>query len=384
MLKEITDQLYYNLLSLCDGVDYYYKDDVTINGTQVRVFTYRFGQYTKWVKPSALECRGIMFEMKDGKPVRIMSRPPEKFFNLYENPFTADACYEDIEYLMTKEDGSLVSSYIDGGQSKLKSKTSVKSDVAISANALLENVNFLDLRDRIKELAEKNYTCNLEYVSPSNQIVLGYNEPNLVLLSVRHNYSGKYISYQELVKDPVLRKYLVKAFGAPKVKYAEVDDFVSYVRGLKGIEGYVIKTPNLTYKLKTDWYCSIHHVKFNLTSNKALFECVYKGGTDDIRLVHSGDPFMLEKIEAFEKAFHDGMTLMYNTCYELRNKYKHLDRRSYAIKTKSGLCALNLFELHGAVMNMFLGDDPDRVIYELQLLFEKNFRKYVPEKYKNA
>ncbi|UQJ95715.1 RNA ligase 1 and tail fiber attachment catalyst [Klebsiella phage CPRSB] len=37
-------------------------------GTPVRIFNYRMASYTDWLKPGALECRGIMFEMDGDTP----------------------------------------------------------------------------------------------------------------------------------------------------------------------------------------------------------------------------------------------------------------------------------------------------------------------------
>ncbi len=76
----------------------------------------------------AQKFRGIMFEMDGDTPIRIASRPMEKFFNLNENPMTMGIDISDVEYIMDKADGSLVSSYVDDGYLYLKSKTSLYSD----------------------------------------------------------------------------------------------------------------------------------------------------------------------------------------------------------------------------------------------------------------
>ncbi|MFT2622084.1 RNA ligase, partial [Escherichia coli] len=57
----------------------------------------------------------MMFELDvDDILVRIASRPMEKFFNLNETPFTMNLDLSKVKYMLAKEDGSLVSTYLDG------------------------------------------------------------------------------------------------------------------------------------------------------------------------------------------------------------------------------------------------------------------------------
>ncbi|ADJ19543.1 split RnlA RNA ligase 1 and tail fiber attachment catalyst [Acinetobacter phage 133] len=79
-------QIYDELMALCadDQNLFYFKDQTTAMGMNVRIFNYHFVSYTDWLKPSALECRGIMFKMVDGVATEILTRPMSKFFNLTE------------------------------------------------------------------------------------------------------------------------------------------------------------------------------------------------------------------------------------------------------------------------------------------------------------
>lgn len=82
------EKLFDQLMKLCEDPNgkakFFFKDDVTGMQTPIRVFSYHIANYSDWILPGALECRGIMFEMDGEKPVRIMSRPMEKFFNVGE------------------------------------------------------------------------------------------------------------------------------------------------------------------------------------------------------------------------------------------------------------------------------------------------------------
>ncbi|UQJ95286.1 RNA ligase 1 and tail fiber attachment catalyst [Klebsiella phage CPRSA] len=66
---KIINTLYKQLMQLCgESETFFFVDQVTVMGTPVRIFNYRMASYTDWLKPGALECRGIMFEMDGDTP----------------------------------------------------------------------------------------------------------------------------------------------------------------------------------------------------------------------------------------------------------------------------------------------------------------------------
>ena len=77
--------LFDQLMKLCNESEcFYFIDQKTVMQTNVRIFNYRMASYSDWLKPGALECRGIMFVMDGDTPVKLASRPMEKFFNYAE------------------------------------------------------------------------------------------------------------------------------------------------------------------------------------------------------------------------------------------------------------------------------------------------------------
>ena len=65
-----------------------------------------------WMETTgALEAYGITFDITDESNPVLIARPIHKFFNLFENPFTESIDYAAIEYVLNKEDGSLISFY---------------------------------------------------------------------------------------------------------------------------------------------------------------------------------------------------------------------------------------------------------------------------------
>ena len=84
-------KLFNELMTLVEGNEGFFFNDWELEEFHFRNFAYRLASYTDFLEPSALECRGHMFEIdKDGNPIRLASLPPAKFFNHLENPFTMD------------------------------------------------------------------------------------------------------------------------------------------------------------------------------------------------------------------------------------------------------------------------------------------------------
>lgn len=377
-------ELFENLMNLQEDKNdfskFYYKDVLSQFGTKCRIFTYNFASYNDWLKPDALESRGIMFEINDkGEPIRIMSRPMEKFFNFEETPFTMDLDLTTIDFIMDKEDGSLISTYEEFGILFTKSKASIFSSQAIESKQILMNIEHKDLHDRCLELAKAGFTCNFEYVSPNNRIVLDYSQKHLFLLNVRDIESGEYVDIHDLQKDPVLRKYLVDiTHPNPEIDY---NDFINEVRAMENIEGYIFQLQNgLKFKLKTEWYSALHRMKDTLNNNEMLFQVVVGGGTDDLKSLYSDDTSKL-KIETFEKIFLDYLRESSKYVFDLKKSFAGYDRKTYAIEAQTKLKNDDKLELFGTMMEMFKGVSQEETMMNLNSVFLKNFKKYVPEQY---
>lgn len=101
-------KLFDNLMALCeyDRTKFFYTDVNLSLGTTGRIFNYNYASYSDWLLPDALECRGIMFEIDaEGNPIKILSRPMEKFFNLNEHNVNINSlCELLIEQGLLSED----------------------------------------------------------------------------------------------------------------------------------------------------------------------------------------------------------------------------------------------------------------------------------------
>lgn len=322
-----------------------------------------------------MEARGIMFEVdKQGQFIRLASLPMPKFFNLNENPFTMnldlDVSVSDVQ-INYKEDGSLISTYMKNtGELCVKTKGSLLSDQAYDAKQHLFDA---DLYDSLKHLVQQhNCTVNMEWCAPHNRIIIGYQQPQLVILNARYHDTGEYIphsTFQDILKTefPVLYNNMVEDVYVQD-QYSTVKQFVDSVSEQTGIEGYVVTLENgLTFKVKTNWYLSQHRAKDAVDTPRRLFECAIDEGTDDLRTLFHDNPYVLEKIAEMEQKAEEVFNPLVNRVEEFYEQNKHLDRKQYAIKGQQ------TFPKHefGLVMNKYLGKPVD-----YKTFLKKHYKQY--------
>lgn len=368
-------ELYDNLMKLCAESEkgkFFYTDFVSPFETKFRIFSYNYASYSDWLLDDALECRGIMFEMDADGPVRIAARPMEKFFNLGENPLTMDINMDEVALVMTKADGSLVSTYMDQTNIAFKSKGSIKSSQAAEALQVFKQEHRIAFRERVTEITEAGYTCNMEYVAPTNRIVLPYQERDLILLNVRHNETGEYIPYRDLFKDAALRPFLVEAYDPATIEN---------VRDMKEIEGFVYELADgRKFKVKTEWYCALHHTKDSVNNNQRLFEVVVAGGADDVIAMFTGDDYAREKVNAFTIAHLDYLSNTLGLLLDAQKQLAGKDRREFAIKGQE-LCK-PYPGLFSVLMNTYQRpQETEQTIAQINNVFLKNHKLYIPVDY---
>lgn len=289
-------------------------------------------------------------------------------------PFSSEPDLTTALYYMDKEDGSLISSFNDQGYVGLKSKTSLFST---QAGWAMEWLNLQpELKARVLELAESDYTVNFEYVGPKNRIVLGYDKAELRILNVRHNASGDYVEMDELYADPILRPYMVAVYDASECS----DEWVGDVRKMEGIEGYIVVLPDVTFKLKTSWYCALHHTKDSINSNKRLALVCLEDALDDLRGMFVDDELSKKKIEDFEMYYHTVMMQAFGRISDFVKANRHLERRDYAIKGQVEFKDASY--MFGICMGQFQsGFDGELTVESLKNAYKKNTDLVIPKEY---
>lgn len=357
--------LFDNLMTLCsdDNNTFFFVDTTSSMQSKFRIFSYYIASYSEWLKPDALECRGIMFELDDNNnPIRIAARPPKKFFNLFENPFTENIKDDQVGLAFKKEDGSLISSFIDKGEVFLKSKGSLFSQQVLDAQKWLYDERRKPLLECLKWYAENGITINMEWVSPDNRIVLTYEEPRLIILNARHNITGEYIDLEDLVKDQTINQYMVDNHP-----FETINELIEEVQELKDQEGYVVydsKGAEPVFKIKCPWYVHLHSVKSSVSSDKNLWEAVAEGVSDDIKALFETDKASLDRIAKFESIYKKQFSFVYKTAIDIYNKLRGNSRKDYAIESQSILNEIGYPQLFNIIMCLYL-NGPDESIVDL-------------------
>lgn len=343
-------QLFNNLMALCSIPDSAFSfKEYTRAGQRFRIFNYRLASYTDFMKPDALESRGIMFLMDDdgsNNPIKIVCRPPKKFFNWKENPLTMDLDVRDIVEWMVKEDGSLISSYIYGHHTRnigLKSKGALFSDQAEWAEQWITRPENKDFYLAVCDLTFEGWTVNMEFISPRNQVVIPYPREELVVLNIRNVETGL-----TLFKNQV---YDHKALNWVKAqKHVPVDD----VALMKGIEGFVMRFKDGSLvKIKTDEYSTLHRAKDGITVPRHLFEAIIMETADDLKALFHQDPLALKRIADMETLAIPRYNHMISEVEKFYEDNKALSQKEYAIKNRETMS--NFF---GLTMNKYLGREP--------------------------
>lgn len=346
MLTERQLQLYNNLLTISndsrkDNAFYYTDQDVIsennsekYKGWKYRIFLYQIAQFSDWlINEDTFWSRGTMFLLNEkDEPQELVCLSMRKFFNLNENPLSMVSerlLNEDIT-ITEKRDGSLMESYINvDGELKLKSKGSTKSEHCIAAMKLLDSEKYSTLKSYLDFWTRLGETVDLEWTSPNNRIVIGYDTDELHILSIQDRLLVKQHTIDilndiEKVKD--INKLIVKQLNKSVLNTVSTD---------RGIEGYVIEfNDGQRIKIKTDTYCLLHKTKDSISTPKNLYESCLNDSSDDLKAMFIGDDITIKQIEEMEQKASIDLNTIKQECNIFYQANKHLDRKDYAIKNR--------------------------------------------------
>lgn len=376
-------QLWEDLMALVNSNEAFFYSDQAFGDSWYRIFNYRLASYTDFMQPGAMECRGVTFEISEegpnAEPYRLACRPPEKFFNLGENPMVMDLDLSNMDVVMEKADGSLISSYMHIDKwgfatLQLKSKGSLHSEQAVAAMEWLNLPENSKLKYQIGYETMTGYTINMEWCAPENRIVLAYDKPQLRIHSSRCGASGDYRPRMHYVSNKkisdVLHEHWVTEYTYKD--FADTpEEFVAKTYDMTDdIEGFVVEIRTnwhdvMRVKLKTLHYLTLHRAKDSINSDRRLYEAVLADATDDLRTLFVDDQQALDKITWME----DKVQVLYNHLVDSVERFyernKELDRKEYAILGQQELEGKQF----GLAMSKYLGK-------------EVNYRDFMLKKWK--
>ena len=277
------EKLFNDMKELAENSEKFFMNTHEYRDKKVVVFDYSLTIPANFSSQAALECRGSVFEVDEHMNfVRCVCRPYEKFLNAHEYDYDGNQpLFDNIEnvygvvvngsddirnlpvaYALDKLDGSIISAFDWYGELDMKSNSSLTSDYKWMALDMIKNDQALF--DKSKELTDQNYTVVYEMISsnPKYQIVLTYSVDRLIVTGVRHNETGEYFTYDEMVN------HFGSEYVVEKINEWDWSDAVSK----ENIEGYVLVTQcGLRVKMKTEWYVTHHNTKENFLSTARHF-----------------------------------------------------------------------------------------------------------------
>jgi hypothetical protein len=279
-----------------------------VDGVDVYIFSYMIWYPDTFDNPLVCWFRGTTFDA-DGN---LLSRPFPKFFNINEKPETTIPFTDLKDYTAhEKYDGSLAIPVVINGKIFWKTIKSFYSDVAVAID------NFYTLSDNkyddlIFDAYNKNKTVLFEYTSPSNRIVVPYNDDALTPIATVDNETG--------IVTPMLEG---------------ISDFdLDEIKRLEGIEGYVLYKNDGTQliKVKTEWYIERHKLRSDLTPSRIISYLENDTIDDVIAAVASiRDDIQVEFIIMLQDMFNDNVIALDDTIQSIFNRLYIPNRKEFAL-----------------------------------------------------
>ena len=274
------------------------------------------------------ECRGLLF-YPDGQ---IMSRRLHKFFNINERDETL-AHKIDLSQphvILEKLDGSMITPVVIEDNIRWGTKMGV-TQVAMGAEEFVaRNPQYTKFARICIDSFE--VTPIFEWCSRKQRIVIDYPEDRLVLIAVRDNETGEYLSHQWMqAYGEMFNIEVVKAYSGTA---SNMEHLMTETKSAEGIEGWIIRFDDgHMLKVKGDWYVRIHKTKDNLNREKNVIDLIINEKIDDAKA------FMLEedrnRVETFERKFWNGVSQKvneYESYFDFLINEKNMDRKTFAIE----------------------------------------------------
>lgn len=306
------------------------------------------------------ECRGLVFD-KDGV---LIARRLHKFFNVNEREETSTE-FVDLSQphvILEKLDGSMITPIPFGWKYRLGTKMGI-TDVSMNAEVFVATRPNYD--EFIHLCLDRNHTPIFEWCSRRNRIVIDYPEDRLVLIGVRHNNTGEYYSYKQLVN--YAEDYSIDCVRCYPGTVYTMQQLINNTRYVEGKEGWVVRFDDgHMVKIKGDWYVSIHKAKDVLTQEKNIIELIINEKIDDFL------PLLLEEDRKRVKAFNDRIwDEIEKTKDKLNDSFKMLwnhcggDRKRFAVTYANDYDPM----IRALLFRMWDGHDP---FEEIVILVKKH------------
>jgi len=323
----------------CDAIvarnEAFLRADRVVEGFNVAIYDYRLASIGDFVDDEAFELRGLTFVENPETGEWERNLLLQKFFNVGQ---TTGWMYEDVKdkkitRVQNKEDGSIVSFVkLPNGSIRAKSKTSFESDQAKMAQKFFDRKSIM--KEEVDHLLSKGKTPVFELVSPENQIVLEYQNTELVLLQIR-NEDGTYMSEKDLKWYSMVM--CIKQAKVFDESYHNLDFLLELKEtNQENIEGWVVTFEDgQMAKIKTDHYIQLHGlIGPDAFRENLLVQTILDGNMDDVIAQLVPGEKKDKMIEMDRKIVHNFNHLI-NVFKDLRGRYFNEfseNRKEFALK----------------------------------------------------
>lgn len=318
------------------------------NGTTLAC--YMFMDAATFDTPQSLECRGIAFD-REG---RVCSRPLHKFFNAGEKEHLCVAALQDrrdLAGVFEKLDGSMLATAWVDDALQWRSKKSFGSDVVRLTQAHLAEPGQAPLVEFATEVARSGWTAVFELTHPQARIVVAHQRPQLRLLHVRDNVTGRYLLLD--ATHPV--HALVRRFAVPCVPRFEGLTVVQALASLETMseqEGYVLQfADGDMVKVKCPWYNRLHR-SITFLRERDIALSALNEELDDLKAVLAEAGVDLGPVCEVEARLKTRLLGLMDELEATAAEGRELDRKHFALKFRD-------HPLFGLLMQQYLGKDVD-------------------------
>lgn len=278
------------------------------------VFNYHIAHDDSFDDPIRRELRGLIFTSSGD----VLSRPLHKFFNLNEKEETRNIDWSISHHVLTKLDGSMVRPLLLPSGIRWATKMGI-TDVSIKCEEFL--LHHPRYNSFARMCIDRNTTPIFEYVSPHNRIVLDYTEEDCILIAIRENNTGRYLSVEAM--NMVSEQYEI-----PVVKSFNVT--IDKIKSMTGVEGVVVRfASGNMIKVKTDWYVAIHKAKDGLLHEKNVIKLILEEKLDDIIPHLSQDD--KDKLIKYKDVLLDNIEKNVILCQKALDEGKNNDKKHFAV-----------------------------------------------------
>lgn len=321
---------------ICDANDnfLFFETIHEVDGYKISIFSYRLARasdfacpVTKNPKLKAHEVRGITFVFNlDGSLFKRFLML-DKFWNMDQEETSMYSVIKDykIKSIYEKEDGSIASFIkLPNGKSVARSKASFISDQAIEIQRIYNE--WKNIKKFVDWCLNNEIIPIFEYVAPTNRIVIKYSNPDLILLRMRDNTTGKYLDINDYTD-------MLDGITVAKV-YNEytLDNLIELKDVIEGKEGWIVQFENgKMIKIKTEYYKRLHGLfTDDINRENTLINLIINEKIDDV-LSQIDDEDKKKEIERISDIINNYIRKASDIIDDLMIKYTG-DRKDFAIR----------------------------------------------------